>query len=301
MLDVLGSLISAGANLLQGSLNRSSQEQWNNQQLAWAREQSGIQQGQFDRNMAMQQNQFATNLAQQMDFAQHGFGWRVQDAVANGLHPLIGAGGQGANFSPVSVGNVSGGGPVSLGGEAPKFDFGSLGQDISRAAKAMADSQQREAVDLEKARQYAVEGLSLKNDLLRQEVINAANRNSRAAGVLGPPLPRPGPPRSVDGLALKEDDMKQKEGDAPAQKFSRPFGYYLEHNPWFSDGQVAEDRYGDSELLSTAKALVNMGADHVYTGYRMLPDNPFPAGSGSRIKRFRKGSYTAPSYRPWAE
>lgn len=239
------------------------------------------------------------NIENQKLFAQNGIQWKVADAQKAGIHPLVGLGAQTQSFSPVSVGD-----------SGWSDSLGKLGQDITRAMKANSDEATREQIDNATARKLDLEKKTLENDVLRAELNGMVNRASRAASQLGPampagaaagvPIPRPGPARSADGLALNEDEMKQKPGDAPAQVYSRPFGYYLEHNPWFSDGQVAEDRYGDSEILSTMKAAANLGADHVYTGYKYwLPS--FPAGSGYRVKRFRRGNYTAPSYRPWAE
>lgn len=270
---MLDALISAGANLLGGMLNRNAQSDFNSQQLAFGREQ----------------------LDMQREFAKHGIQWKVEDAQAAGLHPLAALGAQTSSPSAVSV-----------GGEAPKFDFGSLGQDLGRAAKAMQGQQAREAVDQEKERKLDLESKSLDNDIKKTALVSRAISTSRLGGQLGPPIPLPrplgAPTRTVDGLAVAEDDLKQKQGDIPEQAFSRPFGYKLLHNPWFSDGQTSENRYGDSELLSTLKAAVNMAADHAYTGYMMAPEGPyFPPGTGYRVKRFRKGSWTAPSYRPWAD
>lgn len=43
------------------------------------------------------------NVALQREFAQHGIGWRVEDAQRSGLHPLFALGGSGASFSPNPV------------------------------------------------------------------------------------------------------------------------------------------------------------------------------------------------------
>lgn len=249
---MLGDLISAGASLINGFANRSSQEDFNRQQLQIAQQ----------------------NMAMQKEFAQMGIRWKVEDAKAAGLHPLAALGAQTSSFSP-----------VSLGGEAPKMDFGSMGQDLSRAFKAAATKEERDAIDLEKTKDLAREGLKLDNDIKRTEIASRLISTARQSGQIGPPLPRPGPNRTVDGLAVNDDDLKQKQGDIPSQKYSRPFGYPVYHNPYFSDGQVAEDRYGDSEILSTAKAATNLVADHLYTGYLAFPREGWGIrGGGSRAK-----------------
>lgn len=245
-------LASAGVNLINGFFNRSAQQDYNAQQMQLAQQQ----------------------MAMQREFAQMGIRWKVEDAKAAGLHPLAALGAQ-----------VSSPSPVSVGGEAPKMDFGSLGQDLTRAFKASATTDQRETLDREKAKDAAIEGLRLDNDIKRTEIASRLMSTARQSGQVGPPMPRPGPNRTVDGLAVNDDDLKQKQGDIPSQKYSRPFGYPVYHNPYFSDGQVAEDRYGDSELLSTAKAATNLVADHLYTGYLAFPREGWGIrGGGSRSK-----------------
>lgn len=258
---MLSALITAGANLLGNLFNKSSQDNYNQQQM-----QLGQQ-----------------NMAMQREFAQQGIRWKVADAQAAGLHPLAALGANTASFSPVSV-----------GGSAPQMDFSSMGQDLSRAAKAMASSQNREEVDNEKGRALALEKAGLENDILRAELASKVNRSSRASGQLGPPmpeiatvpLPRPGPRRSFDGMAVSDDELKQKEGDVPAQNYSRPFGYRVDHAPWLSDAQVFEDRYGDSEIGSMAKGAFNLVGDHLYTGYKIFPRNwSIRGGDRSRWSR----------------
>lgn len=245
---MLGDLISAGINLYNSSQNRSSQEAFNAQQLQIARD----------------------NMAMQKEFAQMGIRWKVEDAKAAGLHPLAALGAQTSSFSP-----------VSLGGEAPKTDLSAMGQDLSRAFKAAATKEERAETDIQKERKLDLESKKLDN-IMKSDAIT-----TRRAAQLGPPLPRPGPNRTVDGLAVSDDDLKQKQGDIPQQAFSRPFGYKLYHNPFFSDGQVTEDRYGDSEILSTAKAATNLVADHAYTGYLYFPRDGWGIRGGGSRARYR--------------
>lgn len=211
----------------------------------------------------------AQNAALQREFAQSGIQWKVADAKAAGLHPLAALGAQTASFSPSTVGAADMSEP-----------FAKMGQGVGRAMKAAADATQRENRDEAEGRRLQLENQKLQNDVLRQRLASDQMRTSRLSGQIGPPmpsvsgdvpLPRPGPPRSASGYALSEDEMKQKPDDAPAQIGSRPFGYWLDHNPWFSDAQTGEDRYGESEVFSTVKGAVNLAGDHVYTGYNRLP------------------------------
>lgn len=258
---LIGGLIGAGVNLFQGSQNRDAQAAANAANLAQARE-----------NNAMQREFAQKNLDQQREFAQSGIRWKVQDAISAGLHPLAALGAQVSSFSPISVGSSAADiKPTSL-------DLGDMGQNINRAISAGSTSPERNdklAGAVQKiATTLALEKGALENDLLRSRIAT-----ERAQ--LGPPIPipRPGPARTVSGLAVQEDDIKQKAEDHPQTAIVRPFGYPLRTNPFFNDGQQFEDRYGDSEVGSTIKFGVNTIADHVYTGYGLLPSlrrgNPF--------------------------
>lgn len=217
-----------------------------------------------EKNNNTQMQIAAQNIANQKEFAQNGIRWKVADAEAAGLHPLAALGAQTSSFSPISVGL-----------ESPKSDFGGMGQDIGRAIDAGSTGSERtsrmQGAVAKVATSLSLEKASLENDLLRTSI-------AKQRAQLGPPIPSPvpmpqsGPDRTVGGLAVKEDDLKQKPEDHPQTKIVRPFGYPLQANPWFNDGQQFEDRYGDSEIGSTLKFGVNTLADHIYTGYGLLPE-----------------------------
>lgn len=88
-----GALITGGASLIGGLLNRDAQ------------------------NSANQ-----ANAQNQRDFAKFGIRWKVEDAKAAGIHPLAALGAQTHSFSPSSQ-------PVTAMGDA----LNSMGQDIGRA------------------------------------------------------------------------------------------------------------------------------------------------------------------------
>lgn len=236
---MLDALISAGANLLSGFFNRkqndenmSMQREFNAQQMGLARE----------------------NMAQQREFAQHGIRWKADDARAAGLHPLAAMGASTTSFSPVTA-----------GGEAPKgssMDFGSLGQDLARAAKAASSTAQREAVDEREARKLDLEHKGLQNDILRAELGSKILRTSRNGGQLGPATPSPvhlpndlpsnwktmvsGGPERGGGVAIQPDDMKVKHSSTPTVRNVPLWGIYdFETNPNIATGQDLEDIGGE--------------------------------------------------------
>lgn len=146
----LGSLISAGASLIGGFLNRDAQEDAN-----------AAQQYQAERNMQLQK-----------DFAQQGIRWKVDDARAAGVHPLYALGANTVSYSPVAVG---GGADTSLGSAVA-----SAGQDIGRSMDATRTASERgDAVVLTKLQ---LERAGLENDLLRTQI-------AKTRAQLGPPMP----------------------------------------------------------------------------------------------------------------
>lgn len=245
---------------------------------------AGVNAWSANENRESQERMAAQNIAMQREFAQQGIRWKVQDAQAAGLHPLAALGANTTSFSPVTVGST---------------DFSSVGQDLGRAISAMKTSDERSEAIAEKTTKLALEKGSLENDLLRSQI---RRLNSTGTGP-GMPTARAKKPDVIVGNTIsenakvKEDDIKQKAEDHPQTKTVRPFGYPLQSNPYFSDGQQFEDRYGESEVGSTAKFIVNSLADHAYTGYKWL-NTPWDWGKdrpsmSSRQRRFKS--------RPWGE
>lgn len=219
------------------------------------------------------------NMALQREFAQSGVQWKVADAQKAGIHPLAALGANTTSFSPVSVGDLKG------------SNFGDMGQDLGRAVKAaMSDNDRKEETQRE-ANKLALDKAGLENDILRTELASKQKRMETNGGAVAMPanttvlsrvpMPRPFPgERTIsEGVAVKDDDIKQKAEDFPATKIVRPFGYPLYANPWFNDGQQFEDRYGDSEIGSTIKFGVNTIADHIYSA---------PSAARAAWKRYRR-------------
>lgn len=98
----------------------------------------------------------AMNAASQKEFAQMGIRWKVADAKAAGIHPLVGLGASTTSFTPVHVGDSSRGDMYR--------ELGRFGQDVSRAASATSTQTERDlaALQLQSAR-LDVEGKALDN------------------------------------------------------------------------------------------------------------------------------------------
>lgn len=99
----------------------------------------------------------------QLNAAKHGLGWRVKDAMAHGLSPLVGAGASTTSISPTSVGGDS--------------TFGDMGQNIGRAAQAMMPKSVDAAT--QELNKLGLERAQLQNELLKSQITNI---NARTAG-----------------------------------------------------------------------------------------------------------------------
>lgn len=265
MLDFLGNLVGAGINWFTGNENRNAQREANAANIAAQERINAANLAQAQQNNVVQERWAKANLDQQREFAQAGIRWKVRDAIEAGLHPLAALGAQTSSFAPISVGSSSA--DLRAATVSPEtLDVGNMGQNISRAIAAGSTAPerlstvQRQVQAISSALQ--IERGSLENDLLRANI-------AKTRAQIGPPipLPQPGPARTVSGFAVSDDEIKQKAEDYPQTGIVRPFGYPLRTNPFFSDGQQFEDRYGDSEIGSTIKFGVNTLADHIYTGY----------------------------------
>ena len=95
----------------------------------------------------------AQNIALQREFAQNGIQWKVADAKAAGIHPLVGLGAQTHQFS------------ANLG-TGPRADMSGMGQDIARSITATSTSAERQMQTLNiQGATLDVEGKALDNQI----------------------------------------------------------------------------------------------------------------------------------------
>lgn len=153
----LGDVLNLGGNLYEGEQNRKAAKKAN------------------DRAAQLSERQ----MAEQREFAQHGIRWKVEDAVAAGLHPLAALGTNSPSYSPTSV-NFA---PEINGRGAA---FAQMGQNLSRSYQATATQDERIASKLR------LENMQLQNDLLRSQISSINNPNN-------PPMPIAGSDSFVSG------------------------------------------------------------------------------------------------------
>lgn len=111
------------------------------------------------------------NLKYQKQFAKRGIQWRVDDAKKAGLHPLAALGAQTTSFSPSFVSGSPGDGLIEAGRiQAAGMD--SMGQSIGRAASALGDIDDRNAMYVAKLQELQLQNAQLNNAVLASQVAN---------------------------------------------------------------------------------------------------------------------------------
>lgn len=195
---MIGPLLSAGASLLGGFLNRKSSDKANAQQAAMA-----------ERNIQMQK-----------EFAQSGIRWKVADAKKAGIHPLYALGAQTTSFAPVSAGSHV---DTSLGSAVA-----AAGQDVSRAMNATRTAPERVDAYTKTVQDLSVQKLGLENELLASQV-------AKLKASINPPMPslpipegksEDRPPLWWDGVKI-ETDPKTSNAEDVEKRYGDDIGGWL--------------------------------------------------------------------------
>jgi len=101
----------------------------------------------------------------QREFAKNGIRWKVEDAKAAGIHPLVGLGATTTSFSPSYVGSHSQPGSHLADG------LSDMGQNIGRAIHATQTQDQRTMSNLQlQGAQLDIEGKALDNQIKNSEL-----------------------------------------------------------------------------------------------------------------------------------
>lgn len=103
------------------------------------------------------------NAAEQEEFAKMGIQWKVADAKAAGIHPLVALGAPTASFTPTVVQN------------SPDYSIGnavaSMGQDVGRAIQSTRTEDQRTLSNLQiQSAQLDLEGKALDNQIKNSQL-----------------------------------------------------------------------------------------------------------------------------------
>lgn len=185
MLPLLGSLISAGANLFSGSQAASAQQAAN----------------------AANAQQAAENIKLQKKFAQEGIRWKVADAKAAGIHPLYALGASTHSFAPVSVGAE----PVTGMAQG----LAAAGQDVSCAINATRTGAEQNAAVAKTMADLSVKNMALRNDLLSAQIskINQAGSSPPMGGDRSTQVFENSPALKTPGIERKAEDVEAEYGE----------------------------------------------------------------------------------------
>lgn len=177
-------LISAGGNLLGGSMQQST----------------------ADQNRAVQMQIAQQNINAQRDFAQHGVSWKEADAVQGerdyGINKLVGMGASTIGFSPVSVGD--------LGGNPMGAAVSAAGQNLSRAAQALLEQPSRADLLNEKLLEAKIANVNADTVRMTAAASEIATRTQPGSGA-GVPLPPDDPRGPVIPLMQRARDPRTGE------------------------------------------------------------------------------------------
>lgn len=200
---MIGDIISAGANIVGGFLNRDSANK--------ARD--------------SQERMNAQNIALQREFAQSGIQWKVADAKAAGIHPIYALGGSTASFTPVSSNFTA---DTSVGNA-----FAAAGQDLGRAIDKTRTADQKVDAFTATSQKLQLENMALQNDVLRSEI---ASKTARLRQEASPPFPSavdryliPGQANSGLNPTIKEGPLERVTPSASA--------------PWQEPGAITDQGF----------------------------------------------------------
>lgn len=184
-----GALISGASSLLGGLFGQSSQEKANKR-----------------------------NIQLQREFAQNGIQWKVADAKAAGIHPVVALGAQTHSFSPSVVGDTSFGTGVAQ-----------AGQDIGRAIQATRTPEQRVDAYSKTVQDLSLQRMGLENSILAAQLAKVSQPAT------GPAMPSATQQYVVDGqgqtaipspgrspAALVSDQPMERSGFDTTRPFSEP-------------------------------------------------------------------------------
>lgn len=164
-MGVLGSLISAGSNLLGGLLGQNSQE-----------------------------DALKKQIKLQKEFAQKGIQWKVADAKAAGIHPLYALGANTISYSPSAVGSDLASGLSAMGQDIGRA-VDAVSTSKERAAAAALD-----ALQLERA---GLENELLRSQITGENIKNAGQLGPAMPDINN--TGNPGDPLKIGGVTIKTD------------------------------------------------------------------------------------------------
>ncbi|AZL82728.1 DNA pilot protein [Apis mellifera associated microvirus 44] len=232
----------------------------------------------------------ANNVALQREFAQHGIQWRVQDAIAAGVHPMAALGGSGATYSPAAhisgspISQVTSPNPSSASFSADTSmatALGNMGQDVSRAMSAAMSSAERTEVAGTASSILNLENQKLQNELLKSQI-------ARLRGAAQPATPMPVDQRYLmDGQGQTAVGKKSDKGGGLVQDKAMERVPGAPHNKGVEPGSITDLGYartsgGDYYPVPGKDIKERIEDNWFHETMHFLRNNIAPAYPGSR-------------------
>lgn len=260
-----------------------------------------------DAQTAAMMNINAENVAVQKEFAQQGIRWRVEDAIAAGIHPLAALGANLVHPTPAAVG-VADTGRRQLRSDLAKI----LGQDIRRAAAAKMTLLERRLLEARVRKEEADAQMGELNVLNKEREVYEIPALPSASGSLSDTLGIPGQGDSsvIDRVGGREQNgvtgaVRYKDRELPMsdqrglaqgippllETYIDPYGY-----GWQLLTQGASEPM-ESSWYDQAKYAFQKGLTEAQIKYHFYqPDAP------GKKEHYRLIEMTRPTRRPvgWA-
>lgn len=187
---MLGDIISGGAKLIGGFLDRDAAKDANAQKIQLA-------QMEYDR---------------QKEFAQQGVRWKVNDALRAGVHPLFALGASTSSYSPQAIGVEK----ESIGSA-----LADMGQDVGRAVTATMSPKEKVATAARET--IMLEGMQLDNDIKRATLASSLQKLN-APGNAQSPVPEADKPEERPQIYIGGKRVATDPGSTNAEEAEKRWG-----------------------------------------------------------------------------
>lgn len=196
------------------------------------------------------------NRQMQVDFAQHGIKWKVEDAKSAGIHPVYALGAPTTSYSPVSLSTPA---DNSMGNA-----IASAGQDVGRAINATRTGAERTDAYTKAVQALSLEKGALENQLLASQIKRLQVQTNPPMAAISPDSSNPFP----------VPEAKKSEERPPLMALS---GRWMT-NPNTSPMEAWEKQYGDDGPISWMLPLLLGINDLQYNVRRRIPSGGLMPG-----------------------
>lgn len=201
----------------------------------------------YDTDVGIKREFFEKNWANQREFAKHGIRWRVEDAIAAGIHPLAALGVNTASGSPVSIGGFAGRRTQNKG-------IGQIMDLVNTMMSAQIRSEYSRG-DLLRSQKRLIDGQA---DIIKKpaEVVPGAKGLQKGThqGYKISLAPHPDGPL-VELIPSQEAQEYKTEGVGALREYAKEGSLYLQQRKYWKNPQTPEARKFWSWVMSIARKV----------------------------------------------